>query len=205
MGARASGAGVFMAILVALSVGCDSPETDPPHVLLISIDTLRADRLGCYGHGAARTPTLDGLAGEGLRFEQVSSPVPLTLPAHASLFSAQWPTRHGVRLNSESRLPESAITLAERLQAAGYRTGAGGLAQGFEHYDDRLAEGRLERDAGQVFDAALNWLSADDSAPHYLLGTLRLWALDRAAGGSRTGIGCSSWIRSIPRLERSRA
>lgn len=151
----------------------------PPDILLISIDTLRADRLGCYGYAAARTPTLDALAREGVVFEHAYAAAPITLPSHATLFTGLIPPRHGVRDNGSYRLPDSAVTLAERLKERGYQTGAviggeplaraGGLAQGFDFYEDAISEHslssaaqatRAERNAREVLDHALRWMNA---------------------------------------------
>lgn len=141
-----------------------------PDVLLVTLDTTRADAVGCYG-GGARTPALDALAARGTRFDQALTPVPLTLPAHASLLTGLDPNQHGVRENGMGALAPAAWTLAERLRTAGYATAAVvasrvldrrfGLDQGFERYDDRMAAERLgeygypERPAGEVVDTAL--------------------------------------------------
>jgi arylsulfatase A-like enzyme/Flp pilus assembly protein TadD len=118
------------------------------HVLLVTLDTTRADRLGSYGYAPGRTRHLDRLAAEGVRFDQAISPAPLTLPAHASLFTGLYPFEHGVRNNGNFYLPERVDTLTARFKRAGYRTGAFvssfildrryGLAAGFDVYDDRL-------------------------------------------------------------------
>jgi arylsulfatase A-like enzyme len=119
-----------------------------PNVLLVSVDTLRADAIGPYG--GIPTPTLDRLAAEGVVFEQVFAPAPATAPSHAALFTGDLPLRQGVLRNGDA-LPESAHTLAEHLRARGWRT-AGfassfvldprfGWAQGFEHYDADFAAG----------------------------------------------------------------
>ncbi len=159
-----------------------------PDVFLISIDTLRADHLGVYGYDPTRaqTPNIDRLAGEGVLFEHAVSPVPITLPSHASMLTGLIPPRHGVRDNGSYRLPESIPTLAERLKAHGYQTAAfiggeplasaGGLAPGFDLYDDDMAPRSLgalpqgtrrERYAEEVFGAAEEWLgaTAEDSSP----------------------------------------
>jgi arylsulfatase A-like enzyme/Flp pilus assembly protein TadD len=149
---------------------------EPPSVLLVSIDTLRADHVGAYGAAGARTPTLDRLAAEGVRFENAIATSPLTLPSHASLLTGLRPPRHGVRHNGLFHLGEEATTLAERFRDAGRATGAVvgayvlaarfGLAQGFGTYDDRMsaeravAGGYLERRAAAVTDRALEWLAA---------------------------------------------
>jgi arylsulfatase A-like enzyme/Flp pilus assembly protein TadD len=115
-------------------------------VVLITLDTTRADHLGPYGYTGARTPTLDRLAAEGTLYSRAYSPAPETLPAHASLMTGLYPPSHGVRLNLDFRLPEEALTLAEHLQQRGFRTAAVtaagvlnsrfGLDQGFEIYED---------------------------------------------------------------------
>src|SRR5205814_5731396 len=116
------------------------------NLLLVTLDTVRADHLGAYGYRSAETPNLDRLAGEGLRFASVTSTVPLTLPAHATILSGWLPPRHGLHRNGAGRFPDTAPSLAARLQAAGYRTGAFvgafvldrrfGLNRGFDRYDD---------------------------------------------------------------------
>jgi len=118
-------------------------------VVLVVIDTLRGDRLGCTGYADARTPNLDALAARGLLFTAARTPVPVTLPAVSSLLTGRYPVHHGVRDNDRFVLADSVRTLPERFRAAGWRTGAvlgsailaadRGLARGFEVYDDRFA------------------------------------------------------------------
>jgi arylsulfatase A-like enzyme/Flp pilus assembly protein TadD len=145
------------------------------NVLLVTIDTLRADRLGAYGATHA-TPSLDALAAAGVRFTRAYAHAVMTLPSHASLLTGQVPPRHGVRNNGTFRLGSEADTVAERLKHAGYRTGAFvgafvldrrfGLAQGFDTYDDRLREESAldfriaERPAHEVLSAASDWVHA---------------------------------------------
>src|SRR5437588_9944276 len=137
-------------IAAILLVACARPVAQKQlrhaNVLLITLDTTRADHIGCYGYGKARTPTLDGLAHESALFESCITPTAYTLPSHSSIMTGLYPPSHGVRINGEAALPDSNVTLAERLAAKGYRTGAfvgafvpdgrWGLAQGFQHYDD---------------------------------------------------------------------
>jgi arylsulfatase A-like enzyme/Tfp pilus assembly protein PilF len=147
-------------------------------VLVITVDTLRADRLGCYGFGLAHTPAIDRLAEEGVRCIDAASSAPITLPAHCSIMTGLYPPAHGVRDNGNYALAPEAVTLAERLQAAGYRTAAFvsaavlarryGLDQGFGVYDDDLWSEDTpqlfmirERPAERTVDRALAWL--DDS------------------------------------------
>jgi arylsulfatase A-like enzyme len=130
----------------------DTP-VDPaaPNVLLISIDTLRADHLGCYGYEAIETPTIDGLAAAGTLFEQAYSAAPFTAPSHASILTGAYPFSHGLRDNGSYVLAPEHLTLAEILASRGYRTAAFissfvlskkfGLAQGFQTYDDDLKGG----------------------------------------------------------------
>lgn len=152
-----------------------------PSILVISIDTLRADRLGCYGASAAETPNIDAWAREGVLFENAVSPVPITLPAHASMLTGLLPYRHGVRDNGLYRLPPDVPTLAARLAETGYDTGAVvaaavldrqyGLARGFRLYDDdvggRAGLAIAERPAGAVTDAAVA-LARQLRAPFFL-------------------------------------
>ena len=156
-----------------------------PNVLLITLDTVRADHLGSYGYAGAATPRLDRLAAEGLRFDRAASTQPLTLPAHVSIMTGQYPFRHGVRSNTNFTLADDAITFAEILSAAGYATGgfigaavldaSTGVAQGFDAYTDlsQLANeasrppGRLsevERPAEEVIDEALGWIDGQSGS-----------------------------------------
>jgi arylsulfatase A-like enzyme/Tfp pilus assembly protein PilF len=147
------------------------------NVLLVTIDTLRADRIGAYGNASGLTPTIDRLASEGLRFDSMRAQVPLTLPSHASLLTGRIPPRHGVRDNGTYRLDPSHETLATALKSAGYATGAFvgafvldarfGLARGFDLYDDQYGErpalGRVEvveRRAEEVTTRATGWIRA---------------------------------------------
>jgi choline-sulfatase len=142
-----------------------------PSVLLVTIDTLRPDALG-FVAGRNATPSLDALAASGFAFPHAVSPVPLTLPAHASILTGMNPRRHGVRDNGQP-LPSRPPTLTERLQAQGYRTAAFvsgfplqrifGLDRGFERYDDDLPAGRegwVERRADETTRRALAYLKA---------------------------------------------
>jgi arylsulfatase A-like enzyme/Tfp pilus assembly protein PilF len=173
-----------LALLVAAGLGgagCPAPVVE--RVVLVSIDTLRADHVGCYGADFARTPTLDRLAAEGVRFAAAISPAPLTLPAHTTLLTGIDPPLHGVRHNSIFRLSREIPTLAERMQKAGFATAAFvgafvlearyGLARGFDLYDDRMAArpssdqvGYAERPANHVVDAASAWI---EGAPRRFL------------------------------------
>ncbi len=145
------------------------------NVLFITLDTTRADRLGCYGYQKALTPALDGLAAQGVLFERAYSPAPLTLPAHATMFTGLYPPEHGLRTNGRGRLDASIPTLPSLAATSGYDTGAFvasfvvdskfGLDPGFAVYDDDLSTAEAadeaihrQRDGKLVVDAALNWL-----------------------------------------------
>ena len=159
---------------------------DRLNLVVVTLDTTRADRIGAYGRPtASSTPVFDRLAGDGVLFEQAMTSAPLTLPAHATMFTGHFPPQHGVRDNGGFFLDPSAITLAERLKARGYRTGAfvgafvldskWGLDQGFDHYADdfdlskvkALSLGNVQRRADQVVDLALPWLEAVRTEPFF--------------------------------------
>ena len=101
-----------------------SGSEEPLSLLVIGLDTVRADRLGCYGHESAETPTIDAVAAEGVLFRNVLAHAPLTLPTHASLFTGAFPPEHGIRDNGRTALPGSLTTMAEIYREAGFRTGA---------------------------------------------------------------------------------
>ncbi len=149
------------------------------NVLLITVDTTRADRLGCYGYAGAETPVLDGLAAGGVLFSDAVTCVPMTLPSHATILTGDYPPRHGVRDNGTFRLAPKRVTLAERLKTAGYDTFAVlaafvldrrfGLDQGFDTYDDAITlkyreagvrQASPQRPADAVVDSAIAWLDA---------------------------------------------
>jgi arylsulfatase A-like enzyme/Tfp pilus assembly protein PilF len=157
-----------------------------PDVLLISIDTLRADRLGSYGYAAAQTPAIDDVAAHGLRFAQAATVTPLTLPAHTSLMTGTFPSFHGVRDNGQFYVSDDLTTLAEVFKANGYRTGGfigafvldrrWGIAQGFDTYFDdfdlskyQLAAGidAAQRPGREVVDHALEWLRQSSNRPFF--------------------------------------
>ena len=157
-----------------------------PNLLVVTLDTLRADRVGCYGYAPARTPRLDALAARGLRFAQATTVTPLTLPAHSSLFTGTFPPFHGVRDNGGFYLGEDQLTLAEVLRGRGYRTGGfisafvldsrWGIQQGFDRYFDDFdltkfekAAGMdaIQRPGGETVDEALRWLQEDGARPFF--------------------------------------
>ena len=170
-------------ILVALTcTSVLSRRAKPKNLLLVSLDTVRADHLGCYHDAAAQTPAIDALAASGLRFEQAATVVPLTLPAHASLMTGTFPGWHGVRDNGGFYLDDDQRTLAEVLRDNGFRTGGfvgafvldrrWGIAQGFDRYVDDFDLDRFESASGmdmiqrpgsEVVDRALEWLRSERS------------------------------------------
>lgn len=146
------------------------------NVLLVSLDTVRQDRLGCYGYGSAQTPVIDSLAARGARFDDAVASTPVTLPSHTTVMTGLYPPHHGVRDNGLYRLSAEHETLAERLKANGYDTAAFvgcfilderfGLSQGFDVYDFEVTEAGYrksqpdfnERSAEAVTDSAVGWL-----------------------------------------------
>jgi arylsulfatase A-like enzyme/Tfp pilus assembly protein PilF len=150
------------------------------NVLLITIDTLRADRVGAYGSTRGVTPTLDWLASEGIRFDRAHAHVPLTLPSHASLMTARIPPVNGVRDNGTFRLDPAHRTWATEMKTAGYQTAAFvgafvldarfGLGNGFDVYDDHYGERSaigasdvIERPAAKVMTPAAAWIQSAKS------------------------------------------
>jgi len=115
---------VSLAIAAGLAFWIARPSRDVrPNVLLITIDTLRADHVGSYGYKEAQTPAIDAIAARGLRFAHATTVAPLTLPAHASLMTGTFPWYHHVRDNGGFYLSDDQETLAKVLRARGYRTG----------------------------------------------------------------------------------
>jgi arylsulfatase A-like enzyme len=185
-GVRRARAAVIWIAVVWL-VGCGKPDAsrgEPPRrpdVVLITVDTLRADRVGATGGPAGVTPAIDELARGGAVFLDATAHVPLTLPSHASILTGRYPVAHGVHDNNGFTLGADVPTLATLLHGAGYHTaafvssfvlrGATGLSRGFDRYDDRFqGAGRarvttasLERRAADVARDVTQWLAA---APH---------------------------------------
>ncbi len=150
------------------------PEPVQPSLVVVTIDTVRADYVGIHSAHPDLTPTINALAAEGVSFERAYSVVPLTTAAHASMFTGLYPPKHGVRTNGDAVVPEEANTLAEVLQGRGYRTAASvsafvttriwNLDQGFDTYLDSVEGARVnrrwsrERTAGPTVDDAVAWL-----------------------------------------------
>ena len=182
-----------LALATAGACGRAAEVERPPvlaNVLLVTIDTLRADHLGCYGYARATTPNLDELAGEGLRFADASTPRAKTTPAIASLLTGLYPHAHGVRDLTAPLPADGPVLLQERLGRAGWRTAAivgnwvltderSGLARGFDHWIEELPDVRgvpphdaPQRLARSLTDAALasldDLIAAEPSAPFFL-------------------------------------
>jgi arylsulfatase A-like enzyme len=162
-------------------------------VILITLDTVRADHLGCYGDPAARTPLLDRWARRGVLIRDCIADVPLTLPSHATLFTGRTALSHGVRDNGAARLGEGAVTLAETLVSRGFLTGAVisspvvhsrfGLVQGFVFYEDSLTSPYVPQDESRL-PAQRHWLPKQDRrAPEAISKSLE-W-LEQAAAHAR--------------------
>lgn len=153
-----------------------------PNVVLVTLDTTRADHLPVYGYRGVETPNLSALAQDGIVFEQCVSQSPFTLPSHSSILTGLYPTFHGVRINGHTALSDAHLTLAEALGQAGYATGGfvgafvldgrWGLKQGFDHYDDgfdlrrykQLDLAGVQRSGAEVMDAALAWMARKKDA-----------------------------------------
>jgi choline-sulfatase len=156
------------------------------NIVLVTIDTLRADRVGCYGYSKIETPNLDKLAARGTLFENAVSQAPLTPPSHASMFTGTYPPVHKVRDTGGFVLQPEHTTLAEVLQQQGWETAAFvgssvlkksfGFDQGFAVYDDQMPKPDVsavaseypERRAGEVVDRAIGWLNSQSGKPFFL-------------------------------------
>ncbi len=185
-----------------LGAACATPEPVPappppkdarPDILFVTIDTLRADRVGVYGDTLAKTPTLDALAAKGVLFREAHAVTPLTLPSHTSMLTGLYPLHHGIRDNGGFRLGEDVPTIADALSNSGYTTaafvsafvldGAWGLDRGFDVYRDPFhpqevaqvgAFGEVELPSAEVVNAAVAW-----------------W---RSAGKEKPGVPRFAWV-----------
>ena len=178
----------LMSVLAAAACGSTiaiEPHRDAP-VIVISIDTLRADRLPIYGYRSGSTPQLDQFARDAIVFDKLYSHTPLTLPSHASLLTALLPTHHGVRDNVGYAVKPDASTLATRFKAAGYATGAAvssyvlrrqtGIARGFDYFDDAIEVAGTgeslsdnQRDGRISVDALANWIERQSTSKLFAL------------------------------------
>jgi len=174
----------LLVLTVLLQTGCQPQR--PWNVLLITLDTLRADRLGCYGKPNAGTPYLDRLAEDGVRFQQAVTTNPVTQASHASLFTGTWPMYHGVRDNLFFHIRPRINTLATLLKDQGYATGAAiggfpltrefGLNRGFDFFDDRLGM-QWEDARGRPNQAANSWYQERPAA--MVNQALRPWLVEQ--------------------------
>ena len=163
-----------LTLLLGSLTGCGNCDR-PSGVILVSLDTLRADRLGCYGYERPTSPALDALAARGTLFERAVAQSPWTLPSHATLLTGRLPHRHGV-VEHTRRLPAAVPTLATLLAERGYATAAlvnskwinveQGLLRGFAEHE-RFQEGGRNRGA-EITRAALEWLEREGGQPFFL-------------------------------------
>ncbi len=177
----------LVAALAATSCGWLSPDVPPPltaqHIVLVTIDTLRADRLGCYGNRQVATPHIDRLAAEGAMAPDAIVHAPLTRPSHVSLFTGRLPSEHGIRDNVSPSLGAEFPLLTEVLKSAGFRTAAfvssivleaqSGLDRGFDSYSDEFEEedgddarflNTLQKSGDVVTEEAIAWLESNRGA-----------------------------------------
>jgi arylsulfatase A-like enzyme len=161
-----------------------APSPDRPSIVLFTLDTTRADHLGCYGSASARTPALDALARDAVRFTNAHATCPITLPSHASMLTGLYPFRHGVRENTSFALPAAADTLAEKLAREGYETaafvasvvlsGATGIGQGFATFAEPRRGTRPDRFFPSIRASEVNakvrawWEKRDPARPFFL-------------------------------------
>lgn len=143
---------LLLPLLVTPTFSCGQAESSSaaqaPDIVVLSIDTIRADALGCYGSTKELTPHLDALAAKGVRFEDTIAPMATTFPSHSSMFTGLYPRAHGVRWNGDS-LADEHLTMAELLQMDGYATGA------FVSYKAMVARGGLDQGFDVVSDATM--------------------------------------------------
>ena len=183
---RAAAALLLASAALALP-GCGAPAPEKRSIILVTLDTTRADYIGAYGSDRVPTPVLDRIAAEGVLFEEAMSQVPLTLPSHSSILTGRYPASHGVRHNGIYHLPDEAETLTEIVGAEGFRT-AGfiaayvmnkgyGVEQGFDHYSDvdqdRYQGGEdnlfaAERTAEEVNASVFEWLDRRPKGPFFM-------------------------------------
>ncbi len=177
--------------LALLAGGCSAPRPAPPpvarHVVLVTIDTLRADRLGCYGSRDVETPHLDSIARDGAMAPETTVGVPLTRPSHVSLFTGLYPSENGIRDNVSPSLAANHVTLAEVFHGAGFHTAGfvssivlssqSGLNRGFDTYGDSFDAGEddarflnsIQKRGDETIASALAWLESHRD------GRLFLW------------------------------
>jgi choline-sulfatase len=185
------------AFAVLLAAGCartpPAPAPPPRHLVLVTVDTLRADRLGCYGSATVATPRLDRISREGALAPDATVHVPLTRPSHASLFTGLLPAQHGLRDNISPALDAKVPLLAETLKGAGFRTAGfvssivlsrqSGLHRGFDVYSDRFDVDEddarflntIQRRGDGPTDEAVQWLAKEAGSGARLFAWLHLY------------------------------
>ena len=178
---------LYVVLILSAAASSAPTKTPPPDIFLITIDTLRADHVHCYGYANVATPALDALAKDGVRFTQAFTPSPITNTSHASILTGLLPGSHGV---TDFGVPLSAThpTVAELLKAQNYHTAAfigavildskslaPGFDRGFDYYDNfpehsstKSRWGRLERRGMDVVEHAESWLSKHPAGPHFV-------------------------------------
>jgi len=213
--------GFWVALVFAGLAGAQSPARTP--VILISIDTLRADHLGTYGYRKIQTPEIDSFASHGTVFDAIESQIPLTLPSHTVLFTSRYPFQSGIEENDET-VPPGAVTLASVLHANGYKTAAfvgsvlmdssRGLDQGFDFYDSPFhaaagASGNpyaenVRRDGAWVLRAARQWLGENHNQQVFVFVHLfdlhAPYSQAASAGGLPNTAGYDAEIAYVDRL-----
>ncbi|MCA1733162.1 MAG: sulfatase-like hydrolase/transferase, partial [Acidobacteria bacterium] len=174
---------LLLALLATVACSREQPTSDamtgnapPPSILLVTLDTTRADSIGPDANGV-ETPAFNALAARGRRFLSAYAPVPQTLPSHVSMFTGLYPAGHGIHENARY-LSDGQTLLAERLRESGYRTAAFvsayplakqfGLARGFDLYDDATSPGQAERSALETTELALAFLQTAGEQPLFL-------------------------------------
>lgn len=186
----------FLRLLTALAAGalvaagCGGSR-ERASVVLVTLDTTRADRVGAYGDPSGRTPVLDAWARCGVLVRDVVADVPLTLPSHVTLLTGVPALAHGVRTNEGNKLSERAVTLAERFRERGYRTAAivstrvlatsTGVAQGFEHFDDAIEEPYVVQNAA-LFPKRPHWMPPEDRRASRAVESALAWLRERREG-----------------------
>ncbi len=176
---------LLVALLLPGVLAAAPPRRAPPNVILITIDTVRADHLGCYGATDVKTPTLDALARDGILFERAISQVPLTWPSHAAILTGTYPFQNGVQDFTGQPLDPRFRSVAQVFKQQGYATGAvvsafvldrsWGLARGFDFYDDAFSAetfrqkdiGLVDRKAGESVTHAISWLQKPARRPFF--------------------------------------
>src|SRR6266480_3572806 len=178
---------IFLAAVSSFASAASANAPKPrPNVILITIDTVRADHVGCYGAKNVQTPTLDSLARDGIVFERAISQVPLTWPSHTVILTGTYPFQNGVQDFTGTPLDPRFRSVAQAFKDHGYRTGAvvsafvldrsWGLARGFDFYDDAFSPetfqikdiGLVDRKAGESVTHAINWVKQATHRPFFL-------------------------------------